>query len=66
MKCPYYRQVRVTGTTPLCLGAPVSFEPSQTDLEYCTTGRHRWCPLYRDAKRELSFAVHQEVARAIG
>lgn len=66
MKCPYYRQARPTGTASLCLGTVVSFEPSEKDLEYCATDRHRWCPLYRYAGRDLALAVQQEAARATG
>lgn len=66
MKCPYYRQNRPTGASPLCLGTVVSFEPSEKDLEYCATDRHRWCPLYRNAGRDLALAVQQEAARATG
>ena len=66
MKCPYYSQVRVAAAGPLCLGAVVPFEPSEKDLEYCDTDRHRWCPLYRNAGRDLALAVQQEAARATG
>lgn len=66
MKCPYYRQGRMAGAGPLCLGTVVSFEPSEKDLEYCATDRHRWCPLYRNAGRDLALALQQETARAIG
>lgn len=66
MKCPYYRQARPTGTASLCLGAVVPFEPSEKDLAYCATDRHRWCPLYRNAGRDLALAVQQEAARATG
>jgi hypothetical protein len=48
------------------LGTVVSFEPSEKDLEYCATDRHRWCPLYRNAGRDLALALQQETARAIG
>jgi hypothetical protein len=66
MKCRYYHQSRATGAAPLCLGSAIGFEPSAKDLDYCTTERHRWCPLYRNASRDLSLAVQQEVIRAIG
>ncbi len=67
MKCPYYVEEETTGTTALCLGVVVPFEPSRIDrVEHCTTGRHRQCPLFRDAGSDLSLAIHREVARAIG
>ncbi len=66
MKCPYYRQSRATGAAPLCLGTVVPFEPSEKDLDYCITDRHRWCPLYRNVGRDLALAVQQEAATAIG
>lgn len=67
MKCPYYVEEETTGTNALCFGAVVPFEPSRIDrIDYCATGRHRHCPLYRNACRDLSLAIHREVARAIG
>jgi len=65
MKCPYYRQARATVTVPLCLGTVVPFEPSEKDLDYCATDRHRWCPLYRNVSRDLASEVRQQAARAI-
>ncbi len=62
MKCPYYRQTRAAESAALCLGRVVPFEPSDKDLEYCTTDRHRWCPLYRNAGRNLTLAGQQETA----
>jgi len=66
MKCPYYHQPRATTVAPLCLGTVVPFEPSEKDLEYCGSERHRWCPLYRNAGRDLAMAIQQEAARATG
>jgi hypothetical protein len=66
MKCPYYRQIRSAGAAPLCVGTVAPFEPSDKDMEYCATDRHRWCPLYRNVGRELALAVQQEAARATG
>ena len=67
MKCRYYVEEDSTGTTDLCVGTEIAFEPSRIDrIDYCTTGRHRLCPLYRNAGSDLSLAIHQEVARAIG
>lgn len=67
MKCLYYVEEETTGTSALCLGVVVPFEPSRIDqIDYCTTGRHRRCPLYRNAASDLSLAIHREVARAIG
>lgn len=66
MKCPYYSQNRATGAAPSCLGTVVPFEPSEKDLEYCATDRHRWCPLYRNVGRDLALAIQQEAARATG
>lgn len=67
MKCPYYAEEEITGTSALCLGVTVPFEPSRIDrIEHCTTGRHWHCPLFRNAGSDLSLAIHREVARAIG
>ncbi|MEK6617452.1 MAG: hypothetical protein AABY90_02030 [Nitrospirota bacterium] len=67
MKCPYFVDHRTTGTTSQCFGVIVPFEPSSIDqIDFCTSGRHRWCPLYRNASNDLSLAIHREVARAIG
>lgn len=67
MKCPYYVEEETAGTSALCLGVTVPFEPSRMDqIDYCATGRHRRCPLYRNASSDLSLAIHQEIARAIG
>ncbi len=67
MKCPYFVDRRITGTTSQCVGVVVPFEPSSIDQrDFCTSGRHRHCPLYRHAGNDLSVAIHREVARAIG
>ena len=67
MWCPYYTDEETTGTTAQCIGLVVPFEPSAIDQsEYCTTGRHRRCPLYRNACSDVSLAIHQEVTRAVG
>ena len=67
MKCPYFTGDEIAEATAMCFGAVVPFEPSRIDrIEYCTTGRHRHCPLYRNAGNDLSLAIHREVARAIG
>jgi hypothetical protein len=67
MKCPHFIEEEMPGTMGLCLGVVVPFEPSRIDqIDYCTTGRHRHCPLYRNASSDLSLAIHQEVTRAIG
>jgi hypothetical protein len=67
MKCPYYAEEETAGTNALCLGVVVPFEPSSIDrIEHCTTGRHRHCPLFRNAGSDLSLLIHREVARAIG
>jgi hypothetical protein len=66
MKCPYYRQIRSTGAAPLCLGTVVPFEPSEKDMEYCATDRHRWCPLYRNVGRDVALAVRRDVADVVG
>jgi hypothetical protein len=54
------------GNVPALPGDVVQFEPSEKDLEYCATDRHRWCPLYRNASRDLALAIQQEAARATG
>ena len=67
MWCPYYADEESTGTTAQCFGLIVPFEPSTIDrTQYCTTSRHRYCPLYRNACSDLSIEIHREVARAIG
>ena len=67
MKCRYFVGEETTGTTALCFGVVVPFEPSRIDrIDYCTTGRHRHCPLFRNASSDLSLAIHREVVRAIG
>ena len=67
MKCPYYAEEEITGSAAVCFGAVVPFEPSRIDrIDHCTTGRHRHCPLYRNADSDLSLAIRLEVARAIG
>jgi len=67
MKCPHYVEEETAETNALCLGVVVPFEPSRIDrIEHCTTGRHRHCPLFRNACSDLSLAIHREVARAIG
>lgn len=67
MKCPYFVEGPTTETASQCLGVVIPFEPSSVDeLQYCTTGRHRYCPLFKSAGRELSLAIHHEIARAIG
>lgn len=67
MKCRYFVGEEITGATALCFGVVVPFEPSRIDqIDYCTNGRHRHCPLFRNASSDLSLAIHREVARAIG
>jgi hypothetical protein len=67
MTCPYFVHRQTSGTTALCFGIVVPFEPSSTDqVDLCTSGRHRHCRLYRKACDDLSPAIHREVARAIG
>jgi hypothetical protein len=57
----------MAGTTAQCFGLIVPFEPSTIDqTEYCTTGRHRYCPLYRNACGDLSLRINREVERAVG
>jgi hypothetical protein len=67
MKCPYFVDEQSTGTTTQCFAANIPFEPSSMEqLKHCTSSRHRLCSLYRYASRDLSLAIHREVARAIG
>lgn len=67
MKCPHLMDRKVTGTTAQCYGVVVPFEPSSAErIQYCATGRHRLCPLYRNATSDLSLSIHREVARAVG
>ena len=66
MKCPHFVEEH-RSMSALCLGVVVPFEPSRLDqLNFCRSGRHRHCPLYRNAVDDLSLEIHQEVARAIG
>ena len=67
MKCPHFVDAATSESAALCFGVVVPFEPSRIDrIEHCTTGRHRRCPLFRNAASDLSLAIHREVARAIG
>ncbi len=67
MWCPYYADEESTGTTARCFGLIVPFEPSPIDQTYyCTTSRHRHCPLYRNACSDLSLRINLEVERAVG
>ena len=66
-KCPYYVDRATTGTHPQCWGVVVPFEPSSLEQrQFCSSGLHRHCPLYRQANRDLTLAIHREVERAIG
>ncbi len=50
-----------------CRAAIVPFKPSLKDQEeFCRTPRYRQCPLFRNANPELNWAIHHEVARALG
>ncbi len=67
MRCPYFVDKAVTGTTAQCYGVVVPFEPGSAErVRHCTTDRHRLCPLYRHATSDLSLSIHREVARAVG
>ena len=67
MRCPHFTDEETTKTTDQCLALIVPFEPSLIDrIDYCTTGRHRSCPLFRNASSDLAVAIHREVERAIG
>jgi len=67
LKCPYFADRLATGTTAQCFGVVVPFEPSSIDQgDFCTSGRYRHCPLYRNASNDLLLAIHREVARAVG
>lgn len=67
MACPHFADQETSGTTALCSAIIVPFKPSLTErMDYCETGLHRSCPLYRCVSQDLSHAIHQEVSRAIG
>ncbi len=67
MACPYFLDGETAGASALCIGVIVPFEPSSMEqIDYCTTGRFRSCPLYRNAGRDLALAIHREAARAVG
>lgn len=67
MASPHFADQETSGTTALCSAIIVPFTPSLTErMEYCETGLHRSRPLCRCVSRDLSHAIHQEVARAIG
>ncbi|TAJ07349.1 MAG: hypothetical protein EPO61_15445 [Nitrospirae bacterium] len=67
MSCPHFADHETSGTTALCFGIIVPFKPSLNErMQYCETGLHQSCPLYHCAGKDLSLAIHQEVARAIG
>lgn len=67
MSCPHFANREQTGVTGLCCAVILPFPPSADEQQfYCRTGLHESCSLYRSAQRNLSLAIHQEVARAIG
>ncbi len=67
MACFHFADQETSGTTALCSAVIVPFKPSVTErMEYCETGPHRSRPLHRCVSKDLSQAIHQEVARAIG
>jgi hypothetical protein len=67
MSCPHFVDQETSGPTALRSAIIVPFKPSLNErMEYCETGLHRSCPLYRCVSQDLSHAIHQEVARAIG
>ncbi len=67
MACFHFADQEPSGTTALCSAIIVPFKPSLNErMEYCETEPHRSCPLYRCMSQDLSQAIHQEVARAIG
>ena len=67
MSCPHFASKHQTGVTGLCFAVVLPFSPSADEQRYyCTSGLHEACSLHRTARRNLSLAIHQEVARAIG
>lgn len=67
MSCPHFASKERTGVTGLCFAVVLPFTPAADEQRsYCQTGLHESCSLYRAASRDLSLAIHQEVARAIG
>ena len=65
MKCPYFTDEQASGTAE-CRATIVPFEPSTIDqVDYCATGRHRVCPLYRNACGDRSLSIHQEAMRVL-
>lgn len=67
MNCPHFASKDQTGVTGLCLAVVLPFKPdAEEQRHYCKTDLHESCSLYRSASRNLTLAIHQEVARAIG
>lgn len=67
MSCPHFVGQETSGTTALRSAIIVPFKPSSHErVEYCETGFHRSWLLHRCVSKDLSQAIHQEVARAIG
>jgi hypothetical protein len=67
MHCPHFAEKEQTGVTALCLAVILPFKPTAAEQQdYCKSGLHEACSLHRTARRNLSRAIHQEVARAIG
>lgn len=66
MKCPYFMDSQSSEVPGQCFGIVVPFEPSTIDrVVFCTTSRHRHCPLFRNATSNLTLEIHREVARAV-
>ncbi len=67
MNCLHDVYERGMGPTPACIGDILSFEPHSTEpVDSSTLDRPRHGPFYRNVSRNLSLAIHREVARAIG
>ena len=65
--CPHYVDGQTAHAASLCVGGRMPFEPSASvQTEWCLTGWHDNCRLYRTLSAELSQAIHQEVIRAVG
>jgi hypothetical protein len=65
MKCPYFLDEHLNPTAE-CRATIVPFEPSRIDrIDYCLTGRHRYCPLFRNACNDRSLPINHETTRSL-
>ncbi len=67
MKCPHYVDGQTADTSSMCVAGIMPDEPNwETEVRYCRTARYAQCPQYQSISSDLCWAIHREVARAIG